>query len=378
MERMSDAEREELWDRYEAGESFRAISRSLGRAPSTVRTHVVDAGWKRPVAPGEWSPVRLSLVEREEISRGLAEGVSLRGIACRIGRSPSTVSREVTNNGGKKRYRATVAHTASRHRARRHKPMKLEMCPRLRVVVEAKLELWWSPVQISRWLVVAYADDEEMRVSHETIYQSLFVQGRGALRKELWRCLRTGRAIRRPQGRADSQKGRIRDMVMISERPAEIEDRAVPGHWEGDLIMGKGKSAIGTLVERQSRFVMLFKAPHGNTAEGVRVALQATIERLPQQLVQTVTWDQGKEMSQHAKFTIDTGIQIYFCDPRSPWQRGSNENTNGLLRQYFPKGTDLSLVTQEQLDDAAHSLNTRPRQTLDWMTPSDKLAEALQ
>ncbi len=256
--------------------------------------------------------------------------------------------------------------------------MKLETCPRLRVVVEAKLELWWSPVQISRWLAVAYADDEEMRVSHKTIYQSLFVQGRGALRKELWRCLRTGRAIRRPQGRAASHKGRIRDMVMISERPAEIEDRAVPGQWEGDLIMGKGKSAIGTLVERQSRFVMLFKAPHGNTAEGVRVALQATIERLPQQLVQTVTWDQGKEMSQHAKFTIDTGIQIYFCDPRSPWQRGSNENTNGLLRQYFPKGTDLSLVTQDQLDDAAHSLNTRPRQTLNWMTPSDKLAEALQ
>ena len=215
-------------------------------------------------------------------------------------------------------------------------------------------------------------------MSHETIYQSLFVQGRGALRRELWQCLRTGRATRRPQGQAASTKGQIRDMVMISQRPAEVEDRAVPGHWEGDLIMGKGKTAIGTLVERHSRYVMLFKAPPGNTAEGVRQALTATVQQLPEHLWKSLTWDQGKEMAQHAQFTIDTGIQIYFCDPKSPWQRGSNENTNGLLRQYFPKGTDLSKVTDDQLAAAAHSLNSRPRQTLNWMTPSQKLAEALQ
>ena len=255
--------------------------------------------------------------------------------------------------------------------------MKLETCPRLRRAVEDKLDLWWSPTQISGWLVVTYPDDEEMRVSHETIYQSLYVQGRGALRKELWQALRTGRARRRPQGRPGSTKGQIRDMVMISERPPEVEDRAVPGHWEGDLIMGKAKTSIGTLVERQSRYVMLFQIPD-NKAESVRVALTDTVKRLPEHLWKSLTWDQGTEMAQHATFTIDTGIQVFFCDPKSPWQRGSNENTNGLLRQYFPKGTDLSIHTQEDLDQAAYSLNTRPRQTLGWMTPSDKLAEAMQ
>jgi IS30 family transposase len=256
--------------------------------------------------------------------------------------------------------------------------MKLSECPRLREEVEDKLDLWWSPTQISGWLVVAYPDDEEMRVSHETIYQSLYVQGRGALRKELWQALRTGRAQRRPQGRPGSTKGQIRDMVMISERPAEVEDRAVPGHWEGDLIIGTHNSAIGTLVERRSRYVMLFPLPDGSTAESVRVALTDTVQKLGEHLWKSLTWDQGKEMAQHATFTIDTGVQVFFCDPKSPWQRGSNENTNGLLRQYFPKGTDLSLVTQDQLDHAAYSLNTRPRQTLGWMTPSDKLAEAMQ
>jgi IS30 family transposase len=256
--------------------------------------------------------------------------------------------------------------------------MKLTECPRLRVAVETKLGLWWSPSQISRWLVRQYPDDEEMRVSHETIYQSLFVQGRGMLRKELWRSLRTGRAVRRPQGRPKSTKGKIRDMVMISQRPAEVEDRAVPGHWEGDLIIGTGKSAIGTLVERHSRYVMLFKVPKGNKADDVRVALTDTVKKLPEHLWRSLTWDQGKEMAQHATFTVDTGVKVYFCDPKSPWQRGSNENTNGLLRQYFPKGTDLSIVTQDQLDQAAFSLNTRPRQTLGDMTPSDKLAQVLQ
>jgi IS30 family transposase len=302
----------------------------------------------------------------------------MRGIGRRLGRAASTVSREVAANGGRVKYRATVAHRASRHRARRPKPAKLVINHRLRDVVEAKLELWWSPSQISEWLVHAYPDDEEMRVSHETIYQSLFIQGRGALRRELWRCLRTGRATRRPQGRPASTKGQIRDMVMISQRPAEVEDRAVPGHWEGDLLMGKRQTAIGTLVERRSRYVMLFPLPDGNTAEAVRTALGETVQRLPEHLWQSLTWDQGKEMAQHTRFTIDTGVQVYFCDPKSPWQRGSNENTNGLLRQYFPKTTDMSHLTQDQLDQAAHSLNTRPRQTLNWMTPSDKLAEALQ
>ena len=378
MGRLSVVEREELWDRWEAGESQRSISRRLGRSPSTVRTHLSSSGWKRPTEADEWCSLRLSLVEREEISRGLARDESLRSIASRLERAPSTVSREVNANGGPLKYRATVAHRASRKRAQRPKAMKIAECPRLREAVEAQLELWWSPSQISRWLVRAYPDDEEMRVSHETIYQSLFVQGRGALRKELWRSLRTGRATRRPQGRAKSTKGQIRDMVMISERPAEVEDRAVPGHWEGDLIIGKGNSAIGTLVERRSRYVMLFPLPDGNTAESVRNALTDTVKGLPEHLWQSLTWDQGREMAQHATFTVDTGIQVYFCDPKSPWQRGSNENTNGLLRQYFPKGTDLSKVTKDQLDHAAHSLNTRPRQTLGDMTPSEKLAQVLQ
>ncbi len=317
------------------------------------------------------------MADREEISRGLARDESLRSIACRLGRAPSTVSREVKTNGGHLKYRATVAHRASRRRAKRPKTRKLTECPRLREAVEAQLGLWWSPSQISRWLVRAYPDDEEMRVSHETIYQSLFVQGRGTLRKELWRSLRTGRAVRRPQGRPGSTKGQIRDMVMISQRPAEVEDRAVPGHWEGDLIIGTHKSAIGTLVERHTRYVMLFQVPD-NTAESVRVALTDTIKGLPEHLWKSLTWDQGEEMAQHATFTVDTGIQVFFCDPKSPWQRGSNENTNGLLRQYFPKGTDLSVHTQDDLNQAAYSLNTRPRQTLDDMTPSEKLAQVLQ
>ena len=378
MERLSVSERSELWDRWEAGESQRSMSRRLGRSPSTIRTHLVSSGWRRPDPVGEWCSVRLSFGEREEISRGLACDESLRSIAVRLGRSPSTVSREVKTNGGHLKYRATVAHRASRRRAKRPKAMKLEECPRLGNAVEEKLLLWWSPGQISRWLVRAYPDDEEMRVSHETIYQSLFVQGRGALRKELWRSLRTGRAIRRPQGRPKSAKGKIRDMVMISERPAEVEDRAVPGHWEGDLIIGTHKSAVGTLVERQTRYVMLFQVPKGNKAQDVRIALTDTIKKLPEHLWKSLTWDQGTEMAQHATFTVDTGVQVYFCDPKSPWQRGSNENTNGLLRQYFPKGTDLSKLTQDQLDQAAYSLNTRPRQTLDDMTPSEKLAQVLQ
>jgi IS30 family transposase len=249
----------------------------------------------------------------------------------------------------------------------------------LRRVVEELLAERWSPQQIAGRLARTYPDDEEMRVSHETIYLTLFIQARGGLKRELTKHLRTRRANRRPKGaRPSSGKGKIVDPVMISQRPAEVEDRAVPGHWEGDLIMGKRQTAIGTLVERWSRYVMLFPLPDGHTAEAVRVALEATVKRLPDHLWASLTWDQGKEMAQHAQFTVDTGVQVYFCDPKSPWQRGSNENTNGLLRQYFPKGTDMSVLTQADLDAAAHSLNGRPRQTLEWMTPSEKLTEALQ
>jgi len=250
---------------------------------------------------------------------------------------------------------------------------------KLRAEVEDKLAIRWSPQQISGWLQHTYPGDEAMHVSHETIYLTLFIQARGGLKRELTQHLRTRRANRRPKGtQPPSGKGQIVDPVMISERPAEVEDRAVPGHWEGDLLMGKKQTAIGTLVERWSRYVMLFGLPDGHSADAVRTALAETVHQLPEHLWQSLTWDQGKEMAQHAQFTIDTGVQVYFCDPNSPWQRGSNENTNGLLRQYFPKGTDMAALTQDDLDFAAHQLNGRPRQTLNWMTPSEKLAEALQ
>jgi IS30 family transposase len=245
--------------------------------------------------------------------------------------------------------------------------------------VERKLEALWSPQQISGWLAEQHPDDPGMRVSHETIYQSLFVQSRGALRKELHACLRTGRAMRRAKAytKGNVGQGQLRDMVMISERPAEVADRAVPGHWEGDLIFGKKMTSIGTLVERHSRYVILLKLPNGHSAPAVRAAMTKRIKTLPAQLRRSITWDQGKEMAEHVQFTIDTGVQIYFCDPKSPWQRGSNENTNGLLRQYLPKSTDLSQPTQRELDAIARSLNTRPRQTLGWMTPSQALANAV-
>ena len=378
MRKFTEAEKAEVWDRWQGGEAMRSIARRLGRESSSVRTMIEDCGGVRPV-PRRRHPRHLSVVEREEISRGIATGKSLREIARRLGRAPSTVSRELVRNGGRHRYRALRADRAAWRRTRRPKRAKLAVNTELRAVVEEKLAEWWSPEQISGWLKEAYPGVEEMRVSHETIYLSLFVQGKGALRHELTQCLRTRRAIRRPATkRAPTGKGQIVEPVMISERPAEVADRAVPGHWEGDLLMGKRMTAIGTLVERATRYVMLFPLPDGNTAESVRTALAATIQRLPEHLWQSVTWDQGKEMAQHAQFTIDTGVQIYFCDPKSPWQRGSKENTNGLLRQYFPKGTDMAALTQEDLDAAAHSLNNRPRQTLNWKAPSQKLAEVLQ
>jgi transposase, IS30 family len=321
----------------------------------------------------------LSLAEREEISRGLAAGLSIRAIADGLGRSASTVCRDVNANGGRAKYRALPADRGAQRRALRPKRAKLAQCRRLRSVVERKLEARWSPQQISGWLAERYPNDPEMRVSHETIYQSLFVQGRGALRKELHACLRTGRAMRRAKAytKGGVGQGQIRNMVMISERPAEVADRAVPGHWEGDLIFGKKMTSIGTLVERHSRYVILLKLPNGHGAAAVRTAMTKRILTLPAQLRRSITWDQGKEMSEHVQFTVDTGVQIYFCDPKSPWQRGSNENTNGLLRQYLPRSSDLSQCTQRELDAIARSLNTRPRQTLHWMTPSQAFANAV-
>jgi transposase, IS30 family len=326
----------------------------------------------------EWdpSPARLSASEREEVRSGLDAGESFASIGRRLGRSTSTISREVAANGGRSGYAGWRAHRRAADLARRPKAAKLAGCDRLRAQVETWLEHeQWSPVQISAQLRIEFPDDPMMRVSPETIYQSLYVQGRGALRAELAACLRTGRAIRRNRSRIDT-RGRIPDMVMISERPAEVEDRAVPGHWEGDLIIGKaGRSAVGTLVERSTRYVMLLHLPGDHTAETVRTAMAAKIKTLPEHLVKSITWDQGAEMAQHRQFSIDTGVDIYFCDPHSPWLRGSNENTNGLLRQWMPKGTDLSVHTEADLDAFAYKLNNRPRQTLGFMKPSRALAE---
>jgi IS30 family transposase len=352
------------------------VAIAVGRSKRQVQRLVSPFGGIRP-RPTIRSTLRLSSAEREEISRGLRGGESLRCIAVALGRSPSTVSREVAANGGRHRYRAHLAEERAFRRARRPRRARLARNHRLRREVERLLVARWSPQQIAWQLRHDHPDDQEMWVSHETIYQSLFVQGRGALRAELTRCLRTGRARRRPAGRA-RPSGELPDMVLLSERPAEVEDRAVPGHWEGDLIIGKGThSAIGTLVERQTRFVLLVALPHGRTAEAVRTALAERILTLPEQLRRSLTWDRGKEMAEHVRFTVDTGVTVYFCDPHSPWQRGTNENTNGLLRQYFPKGTDLSVHDQAHLDAVARELNGRPRQTLGWVKPSEALAKVV-
>jgi IS30 family transposase len=376
--RFSEEDRKTIWDMREAGVPVKRIAKHLGRQNSSLRTFIADAGGRCPSAR-ERCELRLSLAEREEISRGLAAGLSIRAIACGMARSASTICREVNMNGGRSKYRALPADRGAQRRALRPKRAKLARCRRLRNVVERKLGDLWSPQQISGWLAEQYPNDPEMQVSHETIYQSLFVQSRGALRKELHACLRTGRAMRRAKAytKGGVGQGKIRNMVMISERPAEVADRAVPGHWEGDLIFGKKMTSIGTLVERHSRYVILVKLPNGHGALAVRQAMTKRILTLPAQLRRSITWDQGKEMAEHTQFTIDTGVQIYFCDPKSPWQRGSNENTNGLLRQYLPKSTDLSQCTQRELDTIARSLNTRPRQTLGWMTPSQAFADAV-
>ena len=360
------------------GWPLRKIAAQVGCTHEAVRLLVSDGRARPPRATG-WSPGpgRLTLAEREEVSLGLERGETFTSVASRLGRAVSSVSREVAVNGGRDGYRAWRAHQRAREQARRPKTPRLA-CRRLAAQVKRWLREWWSPEEIARRLRIEFPDDPMMWVSHETIYQALFVQGRGELRRELTRCLRTGRAQRRPRRQGEQRRGQLPGMVMISERPAEITDRAVPGHWEGDLIVGKnGRSAVGTLVERSTRYLLLLHLGEGRDAAKVDAAMRRAIAKLPGELFRTITWDQGKEMSLHAAFTIDTGIQIYFCDPHSPWQRGSSENTNGLLRQYMPKGTDLSLHTEHDLDRIARSLNNRPRKTLGFMKPSEQLAELL-
>ena len=375
---LSAAEQDEVWARWRRGQSLRLIARQLGKRVPSVRAFVLQTGGVQHHPPRR-AQRSLSMAEREEISRGVAAGEPCRQIAARLGRAPSTVSRELARNGGRGRYRAQAADAAAFRRAQRPKLARLAVEPRLRAVVEAKLALRWSPQQIAGWLPLAYPQDSVMRVSHETIYLSLFVQSRGALRRELQRCLRTGRAMRSPRAKRLPQgRGQLRDTLHISQRPAEAADRAVPGHWEGDLVFGRRPSAVGTLVERHSRYVLLFSLPEGVTAHQVRPALTAAVLRLPEQLRRSLTWDHGREMAEHLQFTIDSGVQVFFCDPRSPWQRGTNENTNGLLRQYLPKGADLRRLDEAALDAIAAELNGRPRQTLGFKTPSRVLAEALR
>ena len=374
--RLTSAERLSLQALVRSGESHKAAAVVVGCSAKSVQRLLRRTGGLKPRSTPR-AALRLSVLEREEISRGMEAGISCRAIAKQVGRSPSTVSRDVAASGGRTRYRAWRADARASSHARRPKMPKLLSCAALRHEVERRLQQRWSPQQISARLRTDFPGDLNMRVSHETIYQSLFVQGRGALRSELTRCLRTGRAQRRSRGRP-AGAGELKNMVLLSERPPEAEDRAVPGHWEGDLIIGKKSvSAIATLVERQTRFIMLCRLPDGRMAEQVKVALAKKIGGLPELLRRSLTWDRGKEMGEHVRFTVETGVQVYFCDPRSPWQRASNENSNGLIRQYFPKGTDLSGHTQLQLDRVAAELNGRPRQTLNWETPSESFARVV-
>jgi IS30 family transposase len=374
-----------FWRSVRDGLSLHAAARAAGVGQGTAVRWFGKAGGMSPIELDEPSSRYLSLAEREEIVVGIAERVSLREIARRLGRSPSTIVRELERNtdaaGNRSRYRATAAQGYAEARMRRPKRSKLASDPRLCAYVQEKLTCGerWSPEQISHRLPVEFPHDERMRISHEAIYQSLYIQGRGGLRRELTVCLRTGRAIRKPRRSVETRgKRQIPPELMISERPAEIADRAVPGHWEGDLIVGPGsKSAIGTLVERTTRFVLLLHLPTDHGAEAVRDAILTTIVTLPEALRRSLTWDQGTELARHRdiKFAID--LAIYFCDPHSPWQRGTNENTNGLLRQYFPKGTDLSVHGPDELARVAAGLNGRPRKTLGWKTPAEALDELL-
>lgn len=369
----SESQRAEIWDRWKRGETMNAIGRVFDRGHSSIFSVLEPTGGIRPPARRR-SAGALSLCEREEISRGLVSGLSMRAIAKSLGRTASTISREVKRNGGRRAYRAIKADKRAWEQALRPKPCKLSGSAFLRRAVSAKLRSDWSPQQISGWLKRTYPEDEHRNVSHETIYRSLFVQARGVLKKELQAYLRTRRAVRRSRQASLKRNGigQIKNTISISQRPASVEDRAVPGHWEGDLIGGSKNSYVATLVERHSRYVMLVKVANKDT-QGVVTALIKHARRLPDELYKSLTWDRGKEMADHQRFTLATDIQVYFCDPQSPWQRGSNENTNGLLRQYLPRGTDLSLHNQAKLNAIARKLNERPRKTLDYETPAERL-----
>ena len=373
---LSGSEQAQIWARYRHGELCSAIGKVLGRPGKSISRFVRQHGGIAPI-PRKRSARVLSLAEREEISRDLRARCSLRQIAVKLGRAPSSISREVRRHGGRSLYRALQADARAWTRAARPKPCRLLQQARLGAVVSGKLRENWSPQQISGWLPKAFASDHSMRVSHETIYRTLFIQSRGALNKELQRHLRTRRGARRKKS-ANTGAGHVPiiDAISIRERPAEVEDRAVPGHWEGDLLLGSRNTCIATLVERHSRFVMLVKLA-GRDSETVVEALRRKILRLPQQLRRSLTWDGGSEMARHKEFTVATDVAVYICDPHSPWQRGSNENTNGLLRQYYPKRTDFSQYSQAQLDRVAKELNQRPRMTLNWENPANTLARGV-
>ena len=373
----NEAQKNEMWDRWQKGESLHDIARLFDRGHSSIRRIIAESGGIRP-AQRTRSRLALTLSEREEISRGIASHVSIRAIAKQLNRSPSTISREIKRNGGLKAYRASDAEQAAWIRAHRPKPCKLANNTFLCRTIANKLKLHWSPQQIAGWLKRTYPGDEHKTVSHETIYRSLFIQARGVLKKELLQYLKTQRTSRRSRYASlkNSGLGQIKNMASIRERPASVEDRAVPGHWEGDLIAGTHNSYSATLVERHTRYVMLAKVKNKDT-ESVINALIKQSKKLPNELYKSLTWDRGKEMADHQRFTLATDIKVYFCDPQSPWQRGSNENTNGLLRQYFPKGTNLALHSQAKLNAVARQLNERPRQTLDFETPAERFNQCV-
>jgi IS30 family transposase len=371
--KLSAAQRSDMWNRWKAGQSLQEIGRALGKSHVVIHFLLARHGGIAPAARRRSRRV-LTLAEREDISRGIASGCSMRVIAQRLSRACSTVSREVARHGGRAQYRANEADQRAWESALRPKPCLLATHSKLHKIVASRLMQDWSPQQISGWLKQHYPDDESLRVSHETIYRSLFIQARGALKQELVRYLRSQRRIRRSRHSSvhGHSQGRIVDAVSIRERPAEVEDRAIPGHWEGDLLRGARNSHVATLVERHSRFCMLVKVPGKDTATVV-AALSQHVRQLPATLRRSLTWDRGLEMAQHKSFTMATDVQVYFCDPQSPWQRGTNENTNGLLRQYFPKRTDLSGFSQSELDKIAKRLNQRPRKTLGFETPATRL-----
>lgn len=373
----SAAQRAEIWDRWQRGESMSSIGRRFDRHSSSIFSVISPTGGIRP-AERKRGRLTLSLSEREEISRGLSVKRSLRAIARQLGRAPSTISREVRRNGGSAAYRAARADRAAWDRALRPKTCKLACHPGLRRRVSAKLRCKWSPEQIAGWLKRAFPGETHNQVSHETIYRSLYIQARGVLKKELLEHLRARRTIRRSRHASlkHSGLGQVKDAISIRERPAAVEDRAIPGHWEGDLLAGSRNSFVATLVERQSRYVMLVKVPNKNT-DSVVAALIEQSKKLPQELCKSLTWDRGKELADHRRLKLATDIDVYFCDPHAPWQRGTNENTNRLLRQYLPRGTDLSVHSQAELDAVARELNERPRKTLNYHSPAEKFAECV-